>query len=436
MKLSARWLMPPLLLLLFGAGGVMIDRSRSEQRSVLSGSFESQPTQVASRTGGRVRRIVAPEGKAVAAGELLIELEAGPGQADATALQHKAREARARLREVEVGPRSEDVRHQQAVVEEMRAQAERTRNGSRPAEVGAARSRYQQALANYTKARKGPRQEEVERLAAAVDQVRARTRFAKADFERFRSLYKEGALSQQGLEKAQTDYEAAVAAQTEAEKSYLQAQRGNRIEDIETARAEMEAASQQLLLLEEGSRPEDIRIAGARLTQAQAQLDSLRNGSRPEEVAQATAAAQAAEMSARSARDKVTERSVKAPRAGVVERVLVAVGDLVEANAPLVRMTDPGDVWLRVYLPQNQLSKVEVGDSAEVQVDGVETRIGCVVDTIATQGEFTPANLQTPGDRGTQVFGVRLRLAKPDSRIKPGMSATVKSLGRWAGETK
>jgi hypothetical protein len=54
-----------------------------------------------------------------------------------------------------------------------------------------------------------------------------------------------------------------------------------------------------------------------------------------------------------------------------------------------------------------------------------------VVDSVSTQGEFTPANLQTPDDRGKQVFGVRLRLATPDLRVKAGMAATVKQIGGW-----
>jgi HlyD family secretion protein len=64
-------------------------------------------------------------------------------------------------------------------------------------------------------------------------------------------------------------------------------------------------------------------------------------------------------------------------------------------------------------------------------VDGIPEPIPARVESIATQGEFTPANLQTPEERGKQVFGVRIRLRQPDDRVKPGMYVTVKRLGAW-----
>jgi HlyD family secretion protein len=53
------------------------------------------------------------------------------------------------------------------------------------------------------------------------------------------------------------------------------------------------------------------------------------------------------------------------------------------------------------------------------------------VESIATRGEFTPANLQTPDERGKQVFGVRLRLKTTDKNVKAGMYSTVKRMGQW-----
>jgi HlyD family secretion protein len=51
--------------------------------------------------------------------------------------------------------------------------------------------------------------------------------------------------------------------------------------------------------------------------------------------------------------------------------------------------------------------------------------VSAEVESVASRGEFTPANLQTPEERGKQVFGIRLRLKQPDARVKAGMYATV-----------
>ena len=64
-------------------------------------------------------------------------------------------------------------------------------------------------------------------------------------------------------------------------------------------------------------------------------------------------------------------------------------------------------------------------------MDGIPVPLPVVVESVATQGEFTPANLQTPEERGKQVFAVRLRLSPPDPRVKAGMFATATRIGGW-----
>jgi len=125
------------------------------------------------------------------------------------------------------------------------------------------------------------------------------------------------------------------------------------------------------------------------------------------------------------------ERVVYADRDGQVDRVLVADGDLVPVGGPVIQLGYPDDIWLRVYIPEDQLPKVRVGDAAELAVDGVAGVVKGKVESIATSGEFTPVNLQSPEERGNQVFAVRIRLAVPDRRVKAGMYTTVKKVGQW-----
>src|SRR5947209_18020367 len=65
------------LLLIFGAGGWYVEAQRARQRSTLSGFVESQPTQVSSRIGGRVTRVLENDVDSVRAGQALVE----PGEA-------------------------------------------------------------------------------------------------------------------------------------------------------------------------------------------------------------------------------------------------------------------------------------------------------------------------------------------------------------------
>ena len=112
-----------------------------------------------------------------------------------------------------------------------------------------------------------------------------------------------------------------------------------------------------------------------------------------------------------------------------MDRILVAVGDVVGPGSPVARVDDPTDLWIRVYVPESLLARVKTGNDASLRVDGIDAALPAFVESIASQGEFTPANLQTPDERGKQVFEIRLRLKKPDPRVKAGMFASVSSLG-------
>lgn len=431
MKLSPKFLIPPLLIALLMGAGFLVEQSRARQRSRLSGTFEHQPTLVSSRTSGRVQRILIQEGTRVAPGQLLLTLESDTVAAEVEALERRANQASAQYDLVKAGPRVEDLLRQQASVSELQAQLERLQNGPRPSEVGAARAQYQKAAALYERSQSGPRSEEIARLRSAAEREQQRARYAQAELARYRILFAEGAMSRQALEKVETESIVAATGQTAAEQALQEALRGNRSEDLAAARADKESAWQQLQQITEGSRAEDVRSAQARLAQGKALLRSLQSGSRPEEVAQAKANFESARLLALSAQKKLDENQVKAPLAGVIERLLVSVGDLVPAQQPLLRLANLDDIWLRVYLPQDQLPKVKLGDTGQIEVDGIDQKLSCVVEAIATQGEFTPANLQTPEERGRQVFAIRLRLSQPNPQVKAGMVATVRKLGMW-----
>ena len=271
------------------------------------------------------------------------------------------------------------------------------------------------------------------------------------------TLFEEGAVSKQQADIAQANLQQAAAAQRDAGEASRRAEKGTpkeelaqaqqtydeakaqldltlagtRREDIQAARQEMLAAEANLKLLLQGSRQEDIDAGRARVDQAEAALQELQRGNTKEQLAAAKAAAKSAAAQARSVEQDLKESTVYAPFDGTVDRVLVSDGDLLAAGTPIVQLSDPTDIWLRVYLPENELNKVKVGDSANLKLDGIKDTVAGRVESIATSGEFTPANLQSPDERGKQVFAIRIRLAHPDLRVKAGMYATVKQVGSW-----
>lgn len=482
-SLGLRPLIPLTALLVFGGGGWYLDSQRSRQRSVLSGYFESQPAELASRVGGRTARILVKEGDTVKAGQALLVFEAAPAQHDTEAKQATAEQANAQTQEAVNGPRPEEIRRQAAAVAEAAAALARLRNGSLPEEIGGAQARVRQAEALYRKVKSGARPQEIAQARAGEQNAKAKlaqaergptreeraeakarwdaavtqVNLASKDVERMTLLFNEGAISRQQLDRTTTDLQTAEAKRRELEEAwkrtktgtppeelrqaqevYRQAKAGldlvlagSRREDIESAREELAQAQQALKLVRRGARIEDIQAGEARLAKEQAALAELRAGSRREQIAQAKAAEKAARATAQSAETNLAEQILRAPKAGVVERILTAEGDLVSQGTPVLRMALPDDLWLRIYIPESKLAEVTVGSEALIRVDSVKESLPAVVESVATRGEFTPANLQTPNERGKQVFGIRLRLAQPDRRVKAGMPATVERIGRW-----
>ena len=419
------------VLLVLGTATYIVETKRSQEASVLSGVFENQPTLASSRTEGRIVKISVNEGDAVHKGDLLAELDPGPLLSELKALEEKQKEAESRVRDLKAGTRPEDIEKQRAALAEAKAALERLQNGSRPQEIAYAQAVYDEACAAYEKANRGPRQEEVARAQEELKSAQAHLDFAASEDKRYESLYEGGAVSRQMFETAHEQYLRAQAAKEKAEQLLLELQRGTRSEDIEAARSRMEAAREQLSLAQEGSRSEDIEAGQARVKAAQATLDRLILGARPEEIITAQNTAKAAAHSTQALRDKISEYKVLAPIDGIVEVKLAAAGDLLAAGSPIVRLSDPKDIWVKVYLPEDKLSLVKAGDAATLKVDGIADLLKGTVEAVAVTGEFTPTNLQTPDERGKQVFAVKLRLAEPDDRIKAGMCVTVKEMGNW-----
>src|SRR6266567_6495987 len=251
-----------LLLLIFGGGGWYVEAQRARQRSTLSGFFESQPTQVSSRIGGRVSRILVNEGDAVHAGQPLIELDATPARAETASKLAAAEQARQQWREVVNGPRLEEIRKQEAAAAEAAANLTRLRHGPLPEEINQARARLQQAEAQYRKALAGPRPQEIEQARAAERNARARLAqaargltpeekaeakarldaaaaqetLARKDAARMEELYRQGAVSHQQSDQAQANLGEAEAKRQEQEEAWGRAREGTPPEELEQAR--------------------------------------------------------------------------------------------------------------------------------------------------------------------------------------------------------
>lgn len=182
----------------------------------------------------------------------------------------------------------------------------------------------------------------------------------------------------------------------------------------DNAKAAIATARAQYRLVESGARPEQISAAEAQLAAAEAQLAAA-------EAQRNAAAAAVTVLEAQRAR-----LILVAPSAGTVLARAIEPGEIVLPGGALLELGDLDRLTLTVYVPEDRLGEVVIGQPVSMSVDSFpgETFRGAV-SRIADQAEFTPRNVQTIEGRKTTVFAIELALDASGGKLKPGMPADV-----------
>jgi membrane fusion protein, multidrug efflux system len=106
---------------------------------------------------------------------------------------------------------------------------------------------------------------------------------------------------------------------------------------------------------------------------------------------------------------------IRAPFAGVIATRQVKVGQTVQPNAALFRITDPSPLKAHVYVPERELRRLKPGQTASVHVDAAPGR--------AFLAEVT---LVSPTiDTRTATFKATVEIDDRNGELRPGMFARV-----------
>jgi HlyD family secretion protein len=130
--------------------------------------------------------------------------------------------------------------------------------------------------------------------------------------------------------------------------------------------------------------------------------------------------------SLKTAEVRLKDSVMFAPLTGVVLRKNVEVGETVGAGAILLTIGDLDTPWVKVYVKEDKLGAVKLGQKADVMVDSFPNkRYEGIVTYISSDAEFTPKNVQTREERVKLVFGVKISVQNQNNELKPGMPADV-----------
>ena len=110
---------------------------------------------------------------------------------------------------------------------------------------------------------------------------------------------------------------------------------------------------------------------------------------------------------------------------GVVLVKIHEVGETVSAGSPIVVVGDRSQLWVKVFVPEGQINRIQMGQPATLTFDGLKNSFKGHVSFIASQAEFTPRNVQTQEERITQAFAVKIILDDVKPYLRPGVVADV-----------
>ena len=124
---------------------------------------------------------------------------------------------------------------------------------------------------------------------------------------------------------------------------------------------------------------------------------------------------------------KLSWCDVRSPCAATVLETYHEPGELVSPGTRLLTLADLSEVWAMVYVPENMLVHLALGQKAtgflpELGMRAFPGRIGRIND----EAEFTPKNVQTRQERTRIVHGVKVVFPNPEAILKPGMSIEVR----------
>ena len=390
-----------------------------------SGFIEAEEVSIAPELGGRVVELLADEGDEIEAGQVVVRLDGTLLDAQGEVAQAALDVAEAGLAQALAGARPEQIRQAEAAL----AQAEAARDGA------------YQAWQDLIVIRDNPQELEAQ-IVLAQSQVAA----AEAALVQTTAM-------KDAAEIADDAFNDAMDAMWEAKEKYGHLP-GFRLPNlhlefhlipnvywkawvgVNTAQAGLDGARTALWnLYAMRDNPQELKIqvdaaeaqfhaAEAAVQMAQAQLDALRAGATEEDIAiveTQVEQARAALDSLMVLRDKLV---VVAPVDGLVLERSIRVGELAAPGATLLTLGDLDEVTLTVYVPEDKLGYVSIGQQVEVRVDSFPDRtfLGSVI-AIAHEAEFTPRNVQTQEERVNMVFAIDVSIPNPDHDLRPGLPA-------------
>ncbi len=235
-------------------------------------------------------------------------------------------------------------------------------------QLDSARSQLKQLEAKLAEMKSGARAEDIASAQAAVNAASAQFAEAEANYNRFKSLKEQGAVSEVQYEQYKTAY----------------------------------------------------NVARSSLQSAQENLKKSRAGARKEEIQQQEAAIQAQKSVVESAQSALSDTELRAPFDGIVADTFADNHQFVQAKQSILSLQDLSNIEMVVHVPDGDVIKMKE------KLVGLLT-LNATLD--ALPGRVFPVKMKefsTQADPKTQTYQATVTMPYPeDVTVLPGMAVTL-----------
>jgi HlyD family secretion protein len=239
-------------------------------------------------------------------------------------------------------------------------------------EAASRRAEAQGARAQVTELETGYRKEEVAQAEAALRRIEADANRLRVDFGRQKQLYQKEVISGRDFDASRAAYESSQAS----------------------------------------------------VGEAQERLKLLRNGPRQETIDQARARLRSAEAILSLAETRLGYATLVSPVSGLVLSKNIEPGEQVAVGTPVVTIGMLDEVWLRAYISETDIGRIQVGQKATVTTDSFPNKTyRGIISFISPEAEFTPKSVQTEKERVKLVYRIKITIPNQSRELKPGMPA-------------
>jgi HlyD family secretion protein len=308
-----------------------------------------------SAQGNQIEELLVKQGDKVKKGDVIAVLDSRDRSlADLNQSQEQVTVAQANLDLVKAGAKTGEIQAQQAAI--ARVEAETSNN--------------------------------IIAQSAMMSRMAAELRNAELEYQRYNSLYQDGAVSA-----------------SEKDSKYL---------TLATAKEQLAEAKANLNRIESTQQKQ--------ITEAKATLDKIAEV-RPADVAVAQAEVRQAQAAVKIAQTDLDRAYIKSPQSGTIIKILTRPGEVVASNEGVARIGQIDEMYAVAEVYESDISKVQLGQKAIVTSSAVNHKLTGIVDRLGLEVERQEVvNTDPTANIDAKIVEVKVKLDEESSKQVAGLT--------------